>query len=122
MQSERRKLNWEDWERFKGTLYHFIQGNEILYKEFDESKEDNVKPKGKPYFLFEDAVSLEKINRRVSRIPKTVTTHYKYRHIHELYTRPSTNPLALSMYNKISNLGKAKDMIFRSISTGVRSL
>jgi hypothetical protein len=53
--------------------------------------------------LFEDGVSREKIQGRVSRIHKTVTTHYKYRHIHTLYSRPSTNPLALTMYNKISN-------------------
>jgi hypothetical protein len=64
---------------------------------------DNRKKKGKPYFLFEDGVSHEKIQGRVSRIHKTVTTHYKYRRIHTLYSRPSTNPLALTMYNKISN-------------------
>jgi hypothetical protein len=55
----------EDWERFKRTSDHFIQDNEILYKEFDESKGDNNKPKGKPYYLFEHAVSLEKISGRV---------------------------------------------------------
>jgi hypothetical protein len=75
----------------------------MLYKEFDESKGDNKKPKGKPYFLFEEGVSQEKISGRVSRIHKIVTTHYKYRHIHELYSQPRINPLALSMYNKISN-------------------
>jgi hypothetical protein len=64
---------------------------------------NNRKRKGKPYFLFRDGVSDEKIKGRVSRIHKTVTTHYKYRHIHTLYTRPSTNPLALTMHNKMSN-------------------
>jgi hypothetical protein len=64
---------------------------------------DNRKRKGKPYFLFNDGVSGEKIQGRVSRIHKTVTTDYKYRHTHILYSRPSTNPLALTMDNKISN-------------------
>jgi hypothetical protein len=61
------------------------------------------KRKGNPYFLFRDGVSDEKIQGRVSRIHKTVTTHYKYRHIHNLYSRPSTNSLALTMHNKMSN-------------------
>jgi hypothetical protein len=65
-------LNWDDWERFKGTPDHFIKGNEMLYKEFDESKGDSMKPKGNSYFLFEDAVSQEKYSGRVSRIHKTV--------------------------------------------------
>jgi hypothetical protein len=53
--------------------------------------------------MFNDGVSGEKIQGRVSRIHKTVTTHYKYRHIHTLYSRPSTNPLALTMNNKMFN-------------------
>jgi hypothetical protein len=96
-------LYWDDWERFKSTPEYFIANNENLYREYDETVNDNRKRKGKPYFLFEDGVSREKIQGRVSRIHKTVTTHYKYRHIHTLYSRPSTNPLALTMYNKISN-------------------
>jgi hypothetical protein len=54
--------------------------------------------------MFEYAVSNEKIYGRVSRIYKTITTHYKYRHIRLLYSRLSTNPLALTMHNKFSNI------------------
>jgi hypothetical protein len=96
-------LNWNDWERFKTTPEYFINNNENLYREYDETVNNNRRKKGKPYFLFEDGVSKEKIQGRVSRIHKTVTTHYKYSHIHSLYSRPSTNPLAFTMYNKISN-------------------
>jgi hypothetical protein len=96
-------LIWDYWDRFKGTPEYFIADNEKLYSEYDETKNDNRKRKGKPYFLFRDGVPDEKIQGRVSRIHKTVTTHYKYRHIHALYSRPSTNPLALTMHNKMSN-------------------
>jgi hypothetical protein len=85
-------LIWDDWERFKDRPEYFIADNEKLYREYDETINDNRKRK--PYFLFRDGLSDEKIQGGVSRIHKTVTTHYKYRHIHALYSRPSTNPLA----------------------------
>jgi hypothetical protein len=53
--------------------------------------------------MFEDEIINEKIPGMVSRIHKTITTHYKYRHIQVLYFQPRTNPLALTMHNKISN-------------------
>jgi hypothetical protein len=96
-------LIWDDWERFKGSPEYFIADNEKLYREYDETINVNQKRKEKPYFLFNDGVSGEKIQGRVNIIHKTVTTHYKYRHVHSLYSRPSTNPLVLMMHNKMSN-------------------
>jgi hypothetical protein len=96
-------LIWDDLDRFKGSPEYFIADNEKLYREYDETVNDNRKRKRKPYFLFRDGVSDEKIQGRVSRIHKTVRIHYKYRHIHTLYSHPSTNPLAVTMHNKMSN-------------------
>jgi hypothetical protein len=88
---------------WKATPEYFIADNEKLYREYEGTENVNTKTKGKPYFLFEDGISNEKIQGRVHRIHKIVATHYKYRHIYALYSRPSTNPLALTIHNKISN-------------------
>jgi hypothetical protein len=56
-------VNWKDWKRFKSTLEFFIADNEIFYKEYDGIEKDNIKKREKPYFMFEDAVSNEKINK-----------------------------------------------------------
>jgi predicted transcriptional regulator YdeE len=61
-------------------------------------KYENVKKIGKTYFMFEDVVSNEKIQGRVSRIHKTIAPNYKYKHKHTLYSRLSINPLALTMH------------------------
>jgi hypothetical protein len=57
-------LIWDDWERVKGTPEYFIADNEKLYREYDETVNDNRKRKGKPYFLFNDGISGEKNSRK----------------------------------------------------------
>jgi hypothetical protein len=91
----------------------FIANNEKFYREFEGSEKDNIRKRDKPYFMFEDAVSNEKILGRVNRIHKTFATHYYYRHIHVLYSLPNIKPLSLTIHNKISNF------MFGDISTPI---
>jgi hypothetical protein len=63
-------LNWDYWERFKATPEYFINNNENLCREYDETVNDNRKKKGKSYFLFEDGMSKEKIQERLAEFTK----------------------------------------------------
>jgi hypothetical protein len=44
-------LIWDDWERFKGTPEYFIADNEKLYREYDETVNDNRKRKENHIFI-----------------------------------------------------------------------
>jgi hypothetical protein len=79
-------LIWEDWNRYKSLRGFVLQ----IMKNFTENKKIQLRrtknPRKNPYFMFENAVSNEKIHGSASRIRKTVSTHYNYRHIHTLYS------------------------------------
>jgi hypothetical protein len=77
---------------------------EVLNEPYEGKSEDGITvTKSKQYFTFQDAESYVIIKGRVSKIHKTVTIHDKFRQNDELYNRPSTNPLTLTIHNKKTN-------------------
>jgi hypothetical protein len=57
----------------------------------------------KLYLIFRDGSKQKEFHDRVNRIHKTITIYYKFRHIDILYNKNFTRPLALMLYNNISN-------------------